>query len=79
MERYSLLPPKYQRDLDTVLFWPNGRLYFFKEGFYLACDPVNGAPLQAERKIADGWAGLNFDRIDAAFVGEHGRGLFLPR
>ena len=77
MERYSLLPPKYQRDLDTVLFWPNGRLYFFKEGFYLACDPVNGAPLQAERKIADGWAGLNFDRIDAAFVGEHGRGYFF--
>jgi hypothetical protein len=78
VSRYPGLPPQYQRDLDTVLYWPNnGRLYFFKEGLYLACDPVSGAPLQAERKIADGWTSLNFDRIDAAFVGKRDRAYFF--
>jgi hypothetical protein len=75
--RYPNLPTNYQRDLDAVLYWPNGRLYFFKEGFYLACDPNTGAPLQSERRIAEGWTGVNFDRIDAAFLGNRGKAYFF--
>jgi 3',5'-cyclic AMP phosphodiesterase CpdA len=75
--RYPLLPPRYQRDLDAVLYWPNGSLYFFKDAFYLACDPRDGAPLQPERALPGGWRNLPFGRIDAAFVGNKGKGYFF--
>ena len=78
VNRYPNLPPKYQQDLDAVLYWPsNGRLYFFKKDLYLACDANTGAPLQHERKIAEGWRGVNFDRIDAAFLGNVGKAYFF--
>jgi hypothetical protein len=73
--RYPHLPPKYQRHLDAVLYWPkNKRLYFFKEGSYLACEPKRGAPLQEERSLPGGWTNLPFEGIDAAFVGKRGGG-----
>lgn len=76
--RFPALPPHYQRDLDAVLFWPdNGRLYFFKGGAYLACDPVSGLPLQPERALPGGWNGLPFDGIDAVFVGKQGKAYFF--
>jgi Hemopexin len=76
--RFPALPPHYQRDLDAVLFWPdNGRLYFFKGGAYLDCDPVSGLPLQSERALPGDWNGLPFDRIDAAFVGKRGKAYFF--
>ena len=78
VERYSFLPPKYQSNLDAVLYWPpNECLYFFKEGSYLKCERVEGKPVQEERPLPGGWTGLPFDRIDAAFRGKHDKAYFF--
>ena len=72
------LPPGWQGDFDTVVFWPpNGKLYFFKGAHYI---PYNLGQRRVEsepRFIAQYWKGLTFSDIDASFVGKRGTAYFF--
>ncbi|MEM8807263.1 MAG: hemopexin repeat-containing protein, partial [Cyanobacteria bacterium P01_G01_bin.38] len=57
---------------DTVFMGQDSVTYLLKDGYYIAYDKLHRWWSEPQR-IADKWAGLTFEAIDAAFTGKDGR------
>ncbi len=71
----------FGRDVDTVVNWGNGKLFFFKGEHYLRYDIASDKVDSHPRTIADGWPALSqadFDRdIDLALTWPNGKAYFF--
>lgn len=72
--------PAHWVDVEAAVMWPNGRLYFFREGEYLAFD-VNEdrIPPGYPAPIHGNWRGFpaHWTGVDAAIVWPNGRAYFF--
>jgi hypothetical protein len=58
-------PGIWPQGIDSAIAWGDGYLYFFRDGDYMTWD-IAKSRLQSPtaRRIADGWKGVDFDRLD---------------
>ena len=72
--------PEHWVDVESAVCWPNGRVYFFREGEYLAFDLEADSVLEGYPQYIHGnWSGFpaHWTGVDAAVVWPNGRAYFF--
>jgi hypothetical protein len=74
----SQLGLPFTSNIDAILNYGNGKLYFFKKNLYIGFDIHTQMPLDHHpRRICDGWNNLPFAKIDAVFNNNNGKAYFF--
>jgi hypothetical protein len=54
--------------IDSVIAWPDGRIYIFGGDSYIRYNISDQVDIGYPKLISGNWPGLNFDRVDASIV-----------
>ena len=74
-------PGLWDRDIDAVINWDNGKVYFFKKDEYLRFEVESNRVDVGATKIRKEWPGMHetgfADNIDAAINWGNGKSVLL--
>ena len=71
--------PEHWENVEAAVRWPNGRIYFFNSGEYIAFDVNEDRVLGPPMSVHDHWRGFpsHWNGVDAVVIWPNGRAYFF--